>query len=82
MKENKTADAMVSRLSDFLRYSLDKDPIRRVPLIQEIQALELYLEIEEVRFEDRLTVVWDIEEKTKQCPRAQFDFTAYYRKLH
>lgn len=65
MKENKTADAMVSRLSDFLRYSLDKDPIRRVPLIQEIQALELYLEIEKVRFEDRLTVVWDIEEKTK-----------------
>jgi two-component system LytT family sensor kinase len=34
MKENKTAEAMVSRLSDFLRYSLDKDPIRRVPLIQ------------------------------------------------
>jgi two-component system LytT family sensor kinase len=67
MKENKTAEAMVSRLSDFLRYSLDKDPIRRVPLIQEIQALELYLEIEEVRFEDRLTVVWDIEEKTKSA---------------
>jgi two-component system LytT family sensor kinase len=67
MKENKTAEAMVSRLSDFLRYSLDKDPIRRVPLIQEIQALELYLEIEEVRFEDRLTVVWDIEEKTQSA---------------
>jgi sensor histidine kinase YesM len=67
MKENKTAEAMVSRLSDFLRYSLDKDPIQRVPLIQEIQALELYLEIEEVRFEDRLTVVWDIEEKTKSA---------------
>lgn len=67
MKENKTADAMVSRLSDFLRYSLDKDPIHRVPLIQEVQALELYLEIEKVRFEDRLTVVWDIEEKTKEA---------------
>jgi two-component system LytT family sensor kinase len=65
MKENKTADAMVSRLSDFLRYSLDKDPIHKVPLQQEIQALELYLEIEKVRFEDRLTVIWDIEEKTK-----------------
>ena len=67
MKENKTAEAMVSRLSDFLRYSLDKDPILRVPLIQEIQALELYLDIEEVRFEDRLSVVWDIEEKTKRA---------------
>ncbi|WP_299082263.1 sensor histidine kinase [uncultured Paraglaciecola sp.] len=67
MKENKTAEAMVSRLSDFLRYSLDKDPIQRIPLIQEIQALELYLEIEKVRFEDRLTVVWDIEEETKDA---------------
>ncbi len=67
MKENKTAEAMVNRLSDFLRYSLDKDPIRRVPLIQEIKVLELYLEIEKVRFEERLTVVWDIDEKTKDA---------------
>ncbi|MEP0356427.1 MAG: histidine kinase [Paraglaciecola sp.] len=67
MKENKTADAMVSRLSDFLRYSLDKDPIRKVPLMQEVKVLELYLEIEKVRFEDRLSVVWDIEEKTKDA---------------
>lgn len=67
MKENKTAEAMVSRLSDFLRYSLDKDPIRRVPLIQEIRVLELYLDIEEVRFEDRLKIVWDIEEQTQNA---------------
>lgn len=65
MKENKTADAMVSRLSDFLRYSLDKDPIKRVPLKQEIQALELYLEIEKVRFEDRLNVHWDVQDKAQ-----------------
>ena len=46
LKENDTAEAMVSRLSDFLRYSLDNDPIKRVPLGQEIKALRLYLEIE------------------------------------
>lgn len=67
MKENKTAGAMVSRLSDFLRYSLDKDPIKRVPLKQEIQALELYLEIEKVRFEDRLQVNWDIQSKASKA---------------
>jgi LytS/YehU family sensor histidine kinase len=66
MQDNKTAGAMVSRLSDFLRYSLDKDPILRVPLKQEIQALELYLEIEKVRFEDRLQVNWDIQAKAQQ----------------
>ena len=61
MKENKTAESMVSRLSDFLRYSLDKDPIKKVPLRQEIEALTLYLAIEKVRFEDRLTVIWDVQ---------------------
>lgn len=60
IKENDTANAMVSRLSDFLRYSLDKDPIKKVPLEQEIQAIEMYLDIEKVRFEDRLTVSWDV----------------------
>ena len=58
---------MVNRLSDFLRYSLDKDPIRKVPLIQEIEVLELYLEIEKVRFEERLTVTWDIDELTNKA---------------
>ncbi|MFS1704104.1 sensor histidine kinase, partial [Alteromonas sp. AMM-1] len=62
MKENDTAEAMVSRLSDFLRYSLDNDPIKKVPLGQEIKALRLYLEIEKVRFGERLEVTWDIEE--------------------
>ena len=62
LKENDTAEAMVSRLSDFLRYSLDNDPIKRVPLGQEIKALRLYLEIEKVRFDDRLEVLWDIDE--------------------
>lgn len=61
LKENNTAEAMVSRLSNFLRYSLDNDPIKRVALEQEITALRLYLEIEKVRFDDRLEVNWDIE---------------------
>ncbi|WP_100642317.1 sensor histidine kinase [Alteromonas facilis] len=67
MKENKTAETMVTRLSNFLRYSLDNDPIKRVPLSQEIQALRLYLDIEKVRFDDRLTVEWEIEPR---CERA------------
>lgn len=67
MKENKVAEKMVSRLSDFLRYSLDNDPIKKVPLGEEIKALRLYLEIEKVRFDDRLHVNWDVNE---QCQRA------------
>jgi signal transduction histidine kinase len=60
VEENKNANTMVSRLSDFLRYTLNTDPIKKVPLEQEIHALMLYLEIEKVRFEDRLTVLVDI----------------------
>ncbi|GAA6186669.1 MULTISPECIES: sensor histidine kinase [Alteromonadaceae] len=67
IKDNKTAEAMVSRLSDFLRYSLDKDPIKKISLKHEIQALELYLEIEKVRFDDRLDVEWDIAEDCNQA---------------
>ena len=67
LKENDTAEAMVSRLSDFLRYSLDNDPIKRVPLGQEIKALRLYLEIEKVRFDDRLEVLWDIDESCESA---------------
>ena len=67
LKENDTAEAMVSRLSDFLRYSLDNDPIKRVPLGQETKALRLYLEIEKVRFDDRLEVVWNIDEECENA---------------
>ncbi len=63
LKENDIAEAMVSRLSDFLRYSLDNDPIKRVSLGEEIKVLRLYLEIEKVRFDDRLDVVWDIDDE-------------------
>ena len=48
------ANRMVTKLSSFLRFSLDNDPMQRITLAQEIKALELYLDIEKVRFEDRL----------------------------
>jgi two-component system LytT family sensor kinase len=60
---NKTANQAVSRLSDFLRYTLDNDPMRRVTLRSELDALDLYLEIEKVRFGDRLIIEKDIDER-------------------
>ncbi|MEE4299420.1 MAG: histidine kinase [Pseudomonadales bacterium] len=53
-QETQLANRMVTHLSSFLRHSLDTDPMARVPLEQEVKALSLYLEIEQVRFEDRL----------------------------
>ncbi len=60
---NRTANQAISRLSDFLRYTLDNDPMSRVTLGSELDALDLYLEIEKVRFGDRLIIEKDIDEK-------------------
>jgi sensor histidine kinase YesM len=56
------AGEMITRLSDFLRYSLEGDRATLVPLREEVQTLKLYLAIEQVRFSDRLGVEFDIPE--------------------
>ena len=56
------ANRMVSKLSNFLRFSLDNDPMLKISLAQELKALQLYLDIEKVRFEERLGLKLDIEE--------------------
>lgn len=60
---NATANQAVSRLSDFLRYTLDSDPMKRVTLGSELDALDLYLKIEKVRFGERLIIEKDIDER-------------------
>ena len=50
------AEAMVARLGDLLRLTLDDVKAQEVPLWRELDFLRLYLSIEQVRFEDRLRV--------------------------
>jgi LytS/YehU family sensor histidine kinase len=64
---NETANKAVSRLSDFLRYTLDNDPMSRVTLGSELGAIELYLEIEKVRFGDRLVIDQTIESPAEKA---------------
>lgn len=56
-----TAERMVVQLSDFLRLTLDTIGIPEVPLMVELDFLRRYLDIEKLRFEDRLEVGFDIE---------------------
>lgn len=58
--ENADASQMLVRLSKFMRYSLDKNHENLVCLLDEINAIEVYLKIEEVRFQDRLAVNFDV----------------------
>ena len=55
------AETMIVRLSDFLRLTLDHVGIPEVPLGEEIEFLRRYLEIEQMRFEERLTVDWEVD---------------------
>ncbi len=64
---NQTANLAVSRLSDFLRYTLDNDPMKRVTLGSELGAIDLYLEIEKVRFGDRLVIEKDVEPRALEA---------------
>ena len=60
-RDNATANRMVQGLSAFLRHSLDADPMQRVTLKQELDAIGLYLDIEKTRFAERLRVNVAIE---------------------
>ena len=51
---------MLSRLSDFLRLTLEGGDEREVPLDDELAFVQRYLEIERVRFGERLGVRLDI----------------------
>ena len=61
LKQTGPANAMLSRLSSFLRYTLVNEPTGRVTVAQEVETLKLYLEIERMRFEERLRTHFQIE---------------------
>jgi len=60
-EDPRAAERMIARLSELLRLSLRDGAVQEVPLLQEIEYLNMYLDIERTRFEDRLTVEFNIE---------------------
>ncbi len=62
LKQTEPANAMLTRLSGFLRHTLIAEPGSQVTLAQEIETLQLYLDIERMRFEERLRTHFEIEE--------------------
>jgi two-component system, LytTR family, sensor kinase len=59
-----SADRMISRLSDLLRITFDRSGSARVSLQEELEFLQKYLEIEQTRFQDRLTVRFEVDPET------------------
>jgi two-component sensor histidine kinase len=64
-QETDKAHRMIVQLSHFLRYSLDSNPAARISLQQEIDALMMYLSIEQIRLGDRLKIEFDIDDDAK-----------------
>lgn len=67
LQETGRAQEMIQLLGDFLRHALDQDAVENVTLEQELQSLKLYLDIEKARFEDRLSVEFDIDPLSLQA---------------
>jgi two-component sensor histidine kinase len=63
-KDVRVADRMIARLSEFLRMSLESGNVQEVTLKRELEFLERYLEIEKIRFPDRLVVEMSIDPET------------------
>lgn len=62
LKQTEPANAMLTRLSGFLRHTLVAQPGSQVTLAQEIETLQLYLDIERMRFEERLRTHFEIDD--------------------
>jgi two-component system, LytTR family, sensor kinase len=60
-KDTEAARQMIARLGDFLRLTLDNSGTQEVTLQREIEFLQSYLEIEHIRFQDRMTTLVEVE---------------------
>jgi two-component system, LytTR family, sensor kinase len=65
MRENvEAADLMLTRLSDLLRLTLERADVQEVPLKQELDFVRQYVEIQRLRFGERLSVTIDAAPET------------------
>lgn len=63
-KDPDKAESMIARLSDLLRTTLDHVGAQEVTLRDELTFLDRYLEIEKIRFGERLTIENDVSAET------------------
>jgi sensor histidine kinase YesM len=71
-KDIEAADRMIMRLSDLLRAALDSADTQEVSLRKELELLQLYLGIEQIRFGDRLSVKMEVAPETLEAQVPNF----------
>lgn len=60
-----SAERMIARLAELLRHTLEMNGNQEVPLRQEVDLLEKYVDIQKTRFRDRLSVSLEIPEEAR-----------------
>lgn len=68
VEDPQRARSAITELSNILRSSLQVEKMETVPLKQELDIVKDYLALEQMRFEERLQVEFDIDEDTLQQP--------------
>lgn len=63
-KDPESADEMITRLSDLLRHTLDKFGREKIVLKEEIEFVKSYLDIQKIRYKDKLTIEMNIAPDT------------------
>ncbi len=65
-KENEIAENMVTKIAEFLKYSLLEGQDSKVQLIKEIKTINHYLDIEKIRFKENLEMKFEIDSNTEK----------------
>jgi two-component system LytT family sensor kinase len=58
---------MIARLSDLLRYTLEESTDQEVPLSRELDLLEEYIDLMQIRFQGKLSVSMEIDDETRRA---------------
>jgi two-component system LytT family sensor kinase len=66
------AKSAITTLSVLLRKSLISGKENLIPLTEEIEIVSNYLELEKIRFEERLTIIWELDEQLNSFPIPPF----------
>jgi two-component system, LytTR family, sensor kinase len=71
-EDKESAKTVITELSEFLRYSLAHRGETTVPLREELQALHHYFSVQQIRYEERLVILWAVDSSSEDFPVLSF----------
>lgn len=73
LKGDNAVSQAILNLSELLRLSLDNEQ-QLITIEEEIKNVKIYIEILQVRYQQSLEVIWDIDESVLTCPIVKISF--------